>query len=102
MRRTAIVLIISTVLFWCSGALCRRPPSTRWDGDPDEYQAAAVHDEKSLNKPDLSRRVSKPKRTGRIAYGPETPAEAWSNFLGRLLWEVLHPGTLRPFRGEGR
>lgn len=89
MRRTVIVLIVSTVLLWCTAALCHRPPATRWDGDPDEYQATAVHEEKYASPPDL------PGRTG-------MRSRPWLNLLGRLLWEVLHPGTSGPYRGEGR
>ncbi len=89
MRRTVIVLIIATALFWCSSALCRRPPASRWDGDPDEYQATAVHEEKCVNTTDLP---------GRVGMRPRS----WTVMLGRLVWEVLHPGTLRILNREGR
>jgi hypothetical protein len=89
MRRTAIVLIVSTVLFWCSAAYCRRPPTTRWSGDPDEYQSTSVHEEKYASAPEVPGRTS-------LSSG------SWLMLLGKLLWEVLYPGTMRPNSGEGR
>ena len=127
MRRTAIVLIVTTVLLWGSAALGRRPPTTRWDGDPDEYQAKAIHDESGCTGWDIYRSGSGQNKTGRLA--PEPPAPAGWAFMpaalmpgqrqagmiwlrlsdalgsrdrGRLLWEVLFLGKKQRYGGEGR
>ncbi len=107
MRRTIIVLIISTVLLWGSAALGRRSPTTRWDGDPDEYQATAVHDEKNLKTWISSRYSGGHKRTSRVASepgvsDPGVSGESRSRYLGRLLWEILFPGKKQRCSGEGR
>ena len=127
MRRTVIVLIVTTVLLWGSAALGRRSPTTRWDGDPDEYQAKSVHNETDYVTWDIYRSGSGRKKTGRLA--PETRASADGAFIpgalmpgqhqaemiwfrlsevlrskgrGRLLWEVLFLGKKQRYSGEGR
>jgi len=132
MRRTVIVLIVTTVLLWGSAALGRRSPTTRWDGDPDEYQAKSVHNETDYVTWDIYRSGSGRNKTGRLA--PETRASADGAFIpgtlmpgafvpgqrqagmiwfhlsevlkskarGRLLWEVLFLGKKQRYSGEGR
>jgi len=117
MRRTIIVLIVSTMLLWGSAALARRPPATRLDGDPDEYQAKVIHDEKCLKTWISYRRSGGQNITSRVASEPGIPepgasqprilehgvfAELRSGDLGRLLWEVLFPGKKHRYSGEGR
>ena len=101
MRRTMIVLVISAVLLWGSAALARRPPTTRWDGDPDEYQSKAVHDERSLNTWKPCRYTGTQTRTSRTASEPGVSREPKPRGIGRLLWEILFLGKTQRYSGEG-
>jgi len=127
MRRTVIVLIVTTVLLWGSAALGRRPPTTRWDGDPDEYQAKAIHDETRCMGWNIYRSGSGQNITGRLASEPAESA-GWtfipaalmpgqrqagmiwlrlsdalgSRDRGRFLREVLFLGKKQRYSGEGR
>ena len=122
MRRTVIVLIVATVLLWGSTALGRRSPTIRLDGDPDEYQAKAIHDETRSMTWDLARGSGGPRTSSRIWFEPGMPVvgtgvpgacETWLIWLrlthrsrsmdsGGMLWEVLFPGRKQGQRGEGR
>lgn len=89
MRRTVIVLIVTTVILWGSAALGRRSPTTRLDGDPDEYQAKAIHNETEYVAWNVCRRGGE-SRTGRLA--PEAGASAG----GPTMPAFLMPGALMP------
>jgi hypothetical protein len=92
MRRTVIVLIVTSVLLWGSAALGRRSPTTRLDGDPDEYQAKAVHNETECLPWDVCR--SGKSGTGRLA--PQAGMSADEVFI----LKVLVPGTVMPGQSQ--
>jgi hypothetical protein len=131
MHRTVIVLIVTTVLLWGSAALGHRSPTTRLDGDPDEYQAKAIHNEIE-HMPWNTHCNGGENRTCRFAPEPgasvggsSIPAvlipvatvpgqcQVWTIWLrlsgmvrpegrGVLLREGLYPGKKQRSSGEGR
>ena len=132
MRRTVTVLIVATVLLWGPAALGHRSPTTRLDGDPDEYQAKAIHNEADYVPWNAHRSGSGMNGTGRlapesgIAAGGASIPGAWipgavmlgqrqagviwlrlagmlrQECRGTLLWEVRLPGKRQISSGGGR
>ena len=46
MRKAVILLLVAGFLLWNAAVMAfSRPIARRWDGDPDEYQSRAVHNE---------------------------------------------------------
>jgi hypothetical protein len=89
MHRTVIVLIVASVVLWGSAAMGHRSPTTRLDGDPDEYQAKAIHNETEY-VPWSVCRIGGDNRTCRLA--PESGASADGSFIPA----VLTPGAAQP------
>jgi hypothetical protein len=46
MRKAVILLVVAGLLLWNAAVMAfSRPIAREWDGDPDEFQSRAVHDE---------------------------------------------------------